>query len=174
MELVFHGIHATAKDHADSIQSMGFDVTRSKLGKGGYGSYFWEYAVCKKHAQFLGRKWWEYSHKRGDYSALKCKDYCEIDVSICVLPENLLDCIGDISIIEAFYAANPNGVDDEFTYGAKWNNFIETLERQLERKIELLRMNLSVPRAGNMAFGNSHPALILRVPKEVRIHNISH
>lgn len=171
MEITLHGYHGTAKYHAENINSNGFIVPGGNPGKAGYGTYFWEYISYKKQAYHLSYKWWEFSVLKNLYNKAKDCSCVIYDVSISLNEQFILN-FHDINILEAFWKANPNGEHNEATYGAKLNDFIQKLEKKLNIKYEVVRIDLSMPHYTNVAFANAFPALILKVQKDVNINSV--
>lgn len=171
--MTFNGLHATTKYHAENIKQKGFDVSVTSSGKAGSGVYFWEYVEAKSNAQYLARQWWKASMSFDSYDRTQCCNYSEIDVSITVDKNNILDCYSNLQILEAFWETYPNGEDKEITYGAKFDCFIQMLEQELNISYSLIKIGLSVPKLRDIAFGNSFPALVLKKQINVVINCIT-
>lgn len=159
------GIHGTTKYHADNIEKNGFIIPVTGSGKGGRGLYFWNYDLDKRTALILAHKWWEFAcnKKKPIYDLTKDCSLVSFDVRVNIESEKILDFVQNHEIKEKFTLAYPIDLDDdEFSYGAKLDLFIDKLEKASGLKFDVVKLGLSVPNLKNVPFANSFPALVIK------------
>ena len=66
------GVHGTCRTWARSIKTDGFKASES--GRAGPGCYFWRFSSSSDYAEYLGFKWWEAEHKKGNYNKTGVSD----------------------------------------------------------------------------------------------------
>lgn len=159
------GIHGTTKYHADNIEQHGFIVPVSGSGKGGRGIYFWNYELDRNTALTLAKKWWEFASnkKKPIYDLSKDCSLVSFDVKMEVHNETILDFVRNQQLKDKFTLAYPiDFEDDEFSYGAKLDLFIDKLEQNSGFKFDVVRLGLSVPSLRKVPFSNSFPAIVIK------------